>query len=130
SYYTSFVSHKIIDRQGIAYAIRLAIKRTIKKAGLRPDNCEIRLDGSIYASKEFKNQKTIIKGDEKEPIIALASIIAKVRRDNRMKRLAKKYSGYGFEIHKGYGTKNHIKAVKKLGPSEIHRRTFISKITA
>ena len=125
SYHTSFVSHKIIDRKGIAYAVRLAIKRTIKKAELNPKNCEIRLDGSIYAPKEFKNQKTIIKGDEKEPIIALASIVAKVRRDNRMKKLAKKYPGYGFEIHKGYGTKSHIKALKKLGPSDIHRQTFI-----
>ena len=130
SYYTSFVSHKIIDDRGIAYAIKLAIKRTIKKAKLNPENCEIRLDGSIYAPKEFKNQKTIIKGDEKEPIIALASIVAKVRRDNRMKKLAKKYPGYNFEIHKGYGTKKHIKALKKLGLTDIHRKSFTAKIMA
>lgn len=130
SYFTSFVSNSIIDRKGIAYAVRLAIKRTIEKAKLDPKNCEIRLDGSIYAPKEFLNQKTIIKGDEKEPIIALASIVAKVRRDNRMKRLAKKYPGYGFEIHKGYGTNKHIKALKKYGPSDIHRRSFIAKIMA
>lgn len=130
SYYTSFVSHKIIDEKGIAFAIRLAIKRTIAKAKLKPKNCQILLDGSIYAPKEFTEQKTIIKGDEKEPLIALASIVAKVRRDNRMKKLAKKYSGYGFEIHKGYGTKSHINALKKLGPCDIHRRTFIGKIMA
>ncbi len=129
-YYVSFVSHKIIDRNGIAGAIRLAIKKTITKAKLKTNYCEIFLDGSLYAPKEFKNQKTIIKGDEKVPIIALASIVAKVRRDERMKKLAKKYPGYDFEINKGYGTKNHIKALKKLGPSGIHRRSFISKITA
>jgi ribonuclease HII len=130
SYHTSFVSHAIIDRKGIAKAVRLAIKRTIKKAELEPKKCEILLDGSLRAPKEFKNQKTIIKGDEKEPIIALASIVAKVRRDNRMKKLAKKYPGYGFEIHKGYGTKEHIRALKKLGPSDIHRQSFIAKIMA
>ena len=128
SYHTSFVSHKIIDERGIAFAIRLATKRTIAKARLTPNNCEILLDGSIYAPKEFKNQKTIIKGDEKEPIIALASIVAKVRRDNRMKKLAKTYPGYGFEIHKGYGTKSHILALQKLGPSDIHRRSFITRL--
>lgn len=130
SYHTSFVSHKIIDRRGIAYALQLAIKRTIKKARLNPKNCEIRLDGSIYAPKEFKNQKTIIKGDEREPIIAVASIVAKVRRDSYLEKLSKKYPDYGFEIHKGYGTKKHIEALKKFGSSDIHRQSFIAKIMA
>jgi ribonuclease HII len=71
------------------------------------------------------NQKTIIDGDAKEPIIALASICAKVLRDRKMKRLAKKYPGYGFEVHKGYGTKAHYRAIKKNGLSDIHRRSFL-----
>lgn len=130
SYYTAFISNKIIDKKGIAYSIRSAIKKLIKKAKLNPKNCEVRLDGSLYMPKEFKNQKTIIKGDEKEPIIAIASIVAKIQRDELMKKLARKYPDYGFEIHKGYGTKNHIKMIKKLGPSPVHRKTFISKIMA
>ena len=124
SYDTSFVSHAIIDRKGIAYAVRLAIKRTIKKAELNPKNCEIRLDGSIYAPKEFKNQKTIIKGDEKDVFIACASIVAKVSRDNLMCKLALKYPQYNFETHKGYGTLLHRHLIKKLGLSEIHRKSF------
>ncbi|KKQ35589.1 MAG: Ribonuclease [Candidatus Nomurabacteria bacterium GW2011_GWB1_37_5] len=90
-------------------------------------NSKILLDGSLKAPDEYKNQKTIIKGDEKVKIIALASIIAKVSRDKIMRRFAKKFPQYGFEIHKGYGTKAHHKALKKYGPCEIHRMSFLRK---
>ena len=84
------------------------------------------LDGSLYAPPEYP-QKTIIKGDEKIPIIAAASVIAKVTRDRKMIRLAKKFPKYSFEIHKGYGTKLHRRLLRKHGLSAIHRRSFCTK---
>jgi ribonuclease HII len=89
-----------------------------------PRHCRILLDGSLKAPAEFVWQKTIIRGDETEPVISLAAIMAKVTRDRLMVRLAKKIPGYGFEIHKGYGTALHRKTIKKLGLSQIHRATF------
>ena len=85
------------------------------------------MDGGIYAPKEFVNQKTIIKGDEKEPVISLASICAKVVRDKKMTALAVTYSEYGFDIHKGYGTSSHCKKINEVGLSDIHRRSFCKK---
>jgi ribonuclease HII len=66
----------------------------------------------------------IIKGDGKSLSIAAASIIAKVSRDQRMIEYAELYPGYGFEQHKGYGTKQHLEALRKMGPCPIHRRSF------
>ena len=86
------------------------------------------MDGGLKAPIEFKKQKTIIKGDEKEKIIAWASILAKVSRDALMCRLAKKYPKYGFEIHKGYGTLKHRKMIKKYGLSNVHRKSFCRSI--
>jgi ribonuclease HII len=82
------------------------------------------LDGSLSFKSEFP-QETIVKGDEKIWSIAAASVIAKVTRDRKMRRLVQKFPGYGLEIHKGYGTKLHYQKLKKYGPSEIHRRTFL-----
>jgi ribonuclease HII len=83
------------------------------------------LDGGLYAPEEFYHQETLIKGDEREPVIALASIVAKVHRDRLMERMADQYPGYGFDMHKGYGTNEHYKALRKLGPSPLHRLSFI-----
>ncbi|MDP3948600.1 MAG: ribonuclease HII [bacterium] len=71
--------------------------------------------------------KTIIRADEKITAVKVASIIAKVQRDKYMKKLSKKHPRYGFEIHKGYGTRRHISAIKRYGPSDTHRLTFIKK---
>lgn len=68
--------------------------------------------------------KCVVKGDSKVYAIAAASIIAKVTRDRIMLRYAEEYPGYGFEQHKGYGVPAHVKAIRDLGPSPIHRRTF------
>ncbi|MCR4330371.1 MAG: ribonuclease HII, partial [Patescibacteria group bacterium] len=73
-------------------------------------------------------QKTIIKGDEKEPLIALASIAAKVLRDKKMIGYEKRYPEYLFSRHKGYGTKEHIKRIKQYGISPIHRKSFLKGI--
>ncbi len=121
----SHIKQTLVDKYGLTKCIRTGIKRCLKKLKITPGKCKVLLDGSLRAPKEFKNQKTIIKGDEKVKIIALASIVAKVSRDARMRRLAKLYPEYGFHIHKGYGTKAHYRAIKKYGPSEIHRRTFL-----
>lgn len=122
---TVLVSEKIVDRHGIVPAVKRGINRSLRRLNLEPLACSILLDGGLKAPKKFAYQQTIIRGDETEPIIALASIAAKVRRDRRMAKLAKLYPGYGFEIHKGYGTAAHYQAIKKLGPSAIHRRTFL-----
>ena len=74
---------------------------------------------------EAKSIATIIRGDETELLIALASIAAKVRRDRHMVRLAKRFPQYGFEKHKGYGTKLHYERLRLHGVCEIHRKSFI-----
>ncbi|TSC57766.1 MAG: ribonuclease HII [Parcubacteria group bacterium Greene0416_79] len=124
---TSFVSHKVIDRMGIAQALRIAIRRCLAKLAAPPERVEILLDGGIAAPALYPFQKTIIGGDETEPLITLASIVAKVRRDRRMARLARKYPAYGFERHKGYGTKRHYEALRKYGTCPIHRLSFLKK---
>jgi len=121
------VGAPIIDRIGISAAARLAVGRCLKKLAIRRKPYAIMLDGSLYAPKTYLNQETIIKGDEKIPLIAAASIFAKVWRDKKMARLAKKFPDYALEIHKGYGTLAHRRAIKKHGLSEIHRRSFCRK---
>ncbi len=127
-YRVSFVSSRLVDNLGISRVTRLAIKRSLSKLGINPEESFILLDGGLKAPREFLYQKTIIGGDEKEPIIGLASIAAKVMRDRRMERLSLAYPGFDFHVHKGYGTKRHISLIRKLGPCEIHRRSFIGNI--
>ncbi|MEK7090053.1 MAG: ribonuclease HII [Patescibacteria group bacterium] len=127
----SSVSHKIIDRIGISKAVSRAVKNCLRDLGKKYSIFDtkylIQLDGSLSAPDFYQNQQTIIKGDEKIPIIAAASIIAKVVRDRKMAQLAQKYPDYGFEIHKGYGTKAHSSAIKQYGVSEIHRLSYCRK---
>ena len=123
----SLVGEKIIDRRGIVPAVKIGIKRCLNRLNLQPERCQVLLDGSLKAPKIYQNQKTIIRGDEKIPLIMLASIIAKVTRDRKMIRLAKNFSHYGFEIHKGYGTRAHYCALHRHGLSPLHRRSFLKK---
>lgn len=113
-----------IDTKGIVPAIRVALDGAIGKLAVNPIECKVLLDGGLKAPAEYLNQETIIRGDSKEKVIALASIAAKVLRDRHMMKIAEKYPQYGFEIHKGYGTKKHSEAIEKFGLSEIHRRSF------
>lgn len=124
----SLVSEKVIDRHGISYALRLGIKRCLSGLRVSPED-QIFLDGSLKAPENFPHQLTVIKGDEKIPIISLASICAKVVRDRKMVRLSKKFPEYDFHIHKGYGTRMHLSALKKYGSTELHRQSFIKKLT-
>jgi ribonuclease HII len=117
----------MIDNKGIVPAIRSALLRSLQAVVDEPRHVRVLLDGGLRAPEEFTDQKTIIKGDEKELLISLASICAKVTRDAVMCRLAKKYPEYGFEVHKGYGTKLHSKAIERHGLSAIHRASFCSK---
>lgn len=129
-YAVSSVSSALIDKFGISAATRLAVSRCLKKLAIqikKPPHFKIFLDGSLYAPKTYLNQQTIIKGDEKIPIIAVASIIAKVKRDRAMARLHKKFPQYGFAVHKGYGTKLHQEAIKTHDLCEIHRKSFCKK---
>ncbi len=118
-------SNKVIDKFGIVQAVSQCIKNCLGKFEAPIDECYVLLDGSLYAPKIYKNQETIIKGDEKEPLIAMASIAAKISRDWYMSNLPERYDLYGFKDHKGYGTKAHYAAIKQHGISDLHRRTFL-----
>lgn len=126
----SLVSERIIDKRGIAYAIRLGIKRVLASLDISYTESQIFLDGGISAPEEFVHQVTVIRGDEKIPIVSLASICAKVVRDRRMVRLAKKFPEYNFDTHKGYATRMHREALKKHGPIELHRKSFLKNLTS
>src|SRR3989344_8724790 len=104
-----------IDKIGISASARLAVGRCLKKLKIKNKNHKILLDGSLYAPRTYQNQKTIIKGDEQIPLIAAASIIAKVARDRMMVRLHNRYPRYGFATHKGYGTAIHRAALAQHG---------------
>jgi len=127
-YKVCFQSNKIIDKKGIVFAIKKSLNNSLESLRINPKNCLVLLDGGLKAPEKYINQETIIKGDEKKLAIALASIVAKVTRDNLMVKLAERYYGYGLELHKGYGTKKHIIAIKKLGFSSLHRKSFCKNI--
>ena len=116
------ISPKVIDKINIARAANLGAMMVFNRLS-GGKNCYALLDGSLYLPKNIP-QKTIIKGDEKIPAISAASVIAKVSRDRIMRRLHKKYPKYRFDLHKGYGTKMHYKAIKRFGLMDIHRMSF------
>lgn len=125
SFGIAFASQEEIDEINILQATFLAMRRAIDQLDPKPDFALI--DGN--RETDFGVQcKTVIKGDSLSANIAAASVLAKVTRDNWMIEAAEKYPGYGFEIHKGYGTKAHYAALEKLGPCAIHRRTFLKKL--
>ena len=146
-YAVSMVSANIIDQRGIVSAVNLAMSRAFKKIlsssaiprepleigtrqGLVLDKVIVKLDGSLYAPAKFIHQETIIKGDAKEKVIGLASIMAKVTRDRYMKKIATRpaFAVYDFARHKGYGTKIHREAIAKNGLSTEHRVSYCERI--
>jgi len=124
-YRCAFSSERIIDREGIVFAIRKAITRTLSGLSVDPNSTLILLDGGLKAPAYFPFQKTIIRGDETEMLIALASIVAKVTRDRKMVRLAKRYPEYGFDRHKGYGTRLHFERIAQNDLCPLHRTSFL-----
>lgn len=122
-----FQSEKVIDKKGISWAIKKCLENCLKNLKVNPDECLVLLDGGLKAPAHYKNQKTIIKGDVKESVIALASICAKVLRDSKMRKWALKYPKYGLEDHKGYGTRAHYEAIRLGGLLPLHRRSFLQK---
>ena len=115
-------SHKEIDRFGIKKATNLAMNRAIKKIHTRSIELLI-IDGNDAFSFPFPH-RSFIRGDSLFPAISAASIIAKVTRDRMMRHYGKKYPQYGFELHKGYGTKIHQEALRLYGPCPIHRTSY------
>ena len=124
AYGIAFASHEEIDEINILQATFLAMERALEQLKIRPELALI--DGN--RQKDFGiNVETVIKGDSRSANIAAASVLAKVSRDDVMLEMAEKYPEYGFEIHKGYGTKAHYAALREHGESPIHRRTFLKK---
>jgi len=121
-------SVKEIEKINILQASLLAMRRAIKKLKKKPSH--VLIDGNKVPKLKNYNIKAIVKGDEKIPAISAASIIAKVSRDQFITKLSFKNKGYYWEQNFGYGTKQHLEAIKKLGVTKHHRKTFspISKI--
>lgn len=120
----AMVSAPIIDRIGITKAVQRGVQRSIQRLDVKPQSVFVKLDGLLRAPDVYTRQKTIIKGDQTEKEIALASIMAKVRRDRYMRRMAARYPNYGFDLHKGYGTAMHKNALTQHGRCPLHRVCF------
>lgn len=113
-----------IDKLNIRRASLLAMEQAVQKLTTKPDY--IIIDGrSPLPNLKGVPQKPIIKGDTLSAVIACASVIAKVYRDSIMLEYDKQYPEYGFRNNKGYGTKEHMEAVRKYGPCPLHRKTFL-----
>jgi ribonuclease HII len=116
-----FADEKQIDEFNIYEATRMAMKRAVLNLSHTPTS--LLIDGPMRLDLDLE-QKGIIHGDGKSASIAAASIVAKVFRDHWMRKLHKFYPDYGFHKHKGYGTAEHMRALKEKGPSLVHRRSF------
>ena len=125
AYGIAFANEKEIDEINILQATFLAMERAIGELAIKPEVALI--DGN--RERDFGLPvETIVKGDSRSASIAAASILAKVTRDDFMLQMAQEYPRYGFEVHKGYGTKAHYAALQECGPCPIHRMTFLKKL--
>ena len=125
AYGIGFADHVEIDKINILQATYLAMERALSELTIKPDM--VLIDGNRAKNFGLPVQ-TVVKGDSLSASIAAASILAKVSRDNLMLEFARAYPQYGFEIHKGYGTKAHYAALAEHGASPIHRMTFLKKL--
>lgn len=124
AYGIGFASEREIDEINILQATFLAMERALDGLTAKPEL--VLIDGN--REKDFGLPvKTVVKGDSLSANIAAASVLAKVSRDDLMLKMEAEYPGYGFAIHKGYGTKAHYEALTKYGPCPIHRRSFLKK---
>lgn len=124
-YAVTHIDAEIIDTKGIVPSINEALAQSLSTLSLDFTKCKILLDGGLRAPEKYMHQQTIIRGDASEKIIGLASVLAKVERDRIMCELALMFPKYGFEKHKGYGTKAHYQALAHYGMSKVHRKSFI-----
>lgn len=128
-YAVAMVHATTIDEKGIQFAARKAAHEALQKLALSSHDAQVFLDKGLSVSGEWR-QEQFVKGDERFPVIALASIVAKVARDAYMKDLAPQYPQYSFDVHKGYGTATHREAIKKHGlVPQIHRASFCRRLT-
>lgn len=125
SYSVAFATIEEIEQINILNAAMLAMKRAVDGLDTPPDIALI--DGNISRGFECKT-RTVVKGDSISPSIAAASILAKVSRDRYITEISEKYPQYAFEKHKGYATRVHTDAIRKYGPCELHRPSFLKKI--
>ena len=124
-YSISGIDEKTIDDVNILNATHMAMNKAVDEMVIKPDY--VLIDGNSIKNMKTPHE-TIVKGDAKSISIAAASILAKVARDRFICSIADKYPEYELEEHKGYGTKVHTDALKKFGPCEIHRKSFLKKI--
>lgn len=124
AYGIGFASEREIDEINILQATFLAMERALDGLTVKPEL--VLIDGNREKDFGFP-VKTVVKGDSLSANIAAASVLAKVSRDDLMLKMEAEYPGYGFAIHKGYGTKAHYEALTKYGPCPIHRRSFLKK---
>ena len=115
-------STKEIEKLNILHASLLAMKRAILKLNKKP--FLVLIDGNKLPDLKNYRLKYVIKGDQKIPSISAASIIAKVSRDKFITKLSKQFNNYGWDTNSGYGTKEHLRAIKELGVTKYHRKTF------
>lgn len=115
------ISHEEVDEKGLIHATFKAFKAALEDLNERPEH--LMIDGRDKFQFDVPHT-SIIKGDLKVRCISAASVIAKVTRDKLMLEFAEKYPQYGFDVHKGYGTERHQSALKKYGPSDIHRTSY------
>ena len=125
AYAVALSSEKEIDDVNILQATFLAMGRAVSQLSVQPGY--ILVDGNRLPDFCTPAQ-TVVKGDSLSMSIAAASVLAKVTRDDLMLQMAEKYPSYGFEVHKGYGTKAHYEALAAHGPCAIHRMTFLKKL--
>ncbi len=125
SYAICAVDEKVIDEINILNATHKAMNGAVSMLCQKPDY--VIIDGNSIKGMEIAHQ-TVVKGDSKSISIAAASILAKVARDRYITEMAEKYPFYGFEKHKGYGTKAHTDAILEHGVCPIHRKTFLKKL--
>ena len=118
------VENKEIDKIGVAAANHQAINLAVTNLKIKPDYVLVDYVARLGPFVSGSPSRTIVDGDAKVFSIALASVLAKVSRDQLMIKYDTKYPGYGFAQHKGYGTRQHLLSLQKLGPCPIHRRTY------
>lgn len=126
-YGVGIVAHDAIETLGIRPATHQAMMRALANLRQRIEPTLLRIDGCDRFPFDLPH-RYIIRGDASDPAIAAASIIAKVTRDHIMIRSGKLFPLYGFEAHKGYGSREHIAMIRRFGPCVIHRRTFLTRI--